>query len=85
VVQRKVAQIEAGSGASATTATAQPAAGAADLNVAFAQVAAAMNTPDGKMWFRDQLGRNFDWLLREIEDRMIVDLERRGRRNWRGL
>jgi len=85
VVQRKVAPIAAGNSASASTAAVQPAAGAADLNVAFAQVAAAMNTPDGKMWFRDQLGRNFDWLLREIEDRMIVDLERRGRRNWRGL
>jgi len=34
-------------------------------------------------WFREQLAANLQPLLRMIEDRMIVELERRGGRTWR--
>jgi len=34
-------------------------------------------------WFRDQLEVNLDRVVRLLEDRMIVELERRGGRAWR--
>ena len=40
---------------------------------------------DAPQWFREQLDRNLAGLLRMIEDRMIVELERRGGRTWRSL
>lgn len=40
--------------------------------------------PGGSVeWFREQLDDNLDRLVRLLEDRMIVELERRGGRAWR--
>lgn len=36
-------------------------------------------------WFSEELERNFDWLVTALEDRMIVEFERRGGRLWDGL
>ena len=36
-------------------------------------------------WFAEQLERNFDWLVNALEDRMLVEFERRGGRLWEGL
>jgi len=38
---------------------------------------------DAVAWFEKQLGVNMDSLVRMIEDRMIVEVERRGGRTWR--
>jgi hypothetical protein len=34
-------------------------------------------------WFRQQLDANMQRVVRQLEDRMIVELERRGGRTWR--
>jgi hypothetical protein len=34
-------------------------------------------------WFREQLDQHLDRVVRMLEDRMIVELERRGGRAWR--
>ncbi len=35
--------------------------------------------------FRDQLDQHFEYLLRRLERRMVIELERRGGRFWRGV
>ena len=35
--------------------------------------------------FRDQLDQHFEYLLRRLEKRMVIELERRGGRFWRGV
>jgi hypothetical protein len=40
---------------------------------------------DASEWFAEQLERNFDALVTALEDRMIVEFERRGGRLWEGL
>lgn len=43
------------------------------------------DSADAAEWFADQLDRNFDRLVNALEDRMIVEFERRGGRIWEGL
>ena len=43
------------------------------------------NSAEAKEWFADQLDKNFDRLVHALEDRMIVEFERRGGRLWDGL
>lgn len=42
-------------------------------------------SPEAREWFAEQLERNFGWLVTALEDRMLVEFERRGGRLWEGL
>lgn len=46
------------------------------------QLEAVAQTAEGREWFRRLLIDHADVLLRTIEDHVIVELERRGGRNW---
>lgn len=48
-------------------------------------IGAQLDSGEAKEWFADQLDRNFDRLVNALEDRMIVEFERRGGRLWEGL
>ena len=39
--------------------------------------------PKASEWFEEQLQAHLQPLLRMIEDRMIIEVERRGGRTWR--
>lgn len=50
-----------------------------------ASAAVDLDSPTAALWFRRQLERNMDWIVDELEDRIRVELERRGGRAWRGI
>lgn len=77
-VQRKATPASAAAAAPAAPA---PAAGGAPA----ANAGSMLDNPEAEQWFADQLDRNFDRLLGIIEDRMIMEFERRGGRIWGGL
>ncbi len=44
-----------------------------------------MEGPEAEAWFTEQLERNMDLINRRLEERMIIEFERRGGRMWGGL
>jgi hypothetical protein len=44
-----------------------------------------IESEEGREWFRQQLLDHMDLVVRSLEDHVIVELERRGGRSWRGL
>ena len=47
-----------------------------------------MNDPNERAereWFERMVSKSIEEIVRRVEDRVIIDLERRGGRNWRNL
>jgi hypothetical protein len=43
------------------------------------------DVPGAEAWFVEQLTRHFDQIINQLEQRMIVEFERRGGRTWGGI
>ena len=41
-----------------------------------------LGSEDASEWFLGELDKHFGRIVRELEDRMIIEFERRGGRNW---
>jgi hypothetical protein len=72
-------------GASSPAELGQYQGAASSIDSVASQDANIFDSDEASEWFDRQLDRKIDMILRRIEDRTIVDLERRGGRTWRGL
>jgi hypothetical protein len=68
--------------AAPTTSTPAPTTASTAPTTETTETPAPAATPSDE-WFRTQLDANLDRVVRMLEDRMIVELERRGGRAWR--